>query len=159
MRVLRWDEGRAAVDELLRARKLEQVSASEEMAEYLLSVAAKHIESASLIAESDPMGSYQMSYDGARKALSAVLQIQGLRPTSSGGHYVIEECLKAQLGKTGREIVGKFSVMRRIRNDNEYPQQPEDAMAVEEALEQIIEAQLVLDGARKLVEVLPPYGS
>lgn len=144
-----------------RIAENQEVGASvglEKMAEYLLDAAAKHIESARLIAPSDPMGSYQVSYDGARKALAAVLQIQGLRPTSAGGHYVIEECLKAQLVKTGRGIVDKFSVMRRIRNDNEYPQQPQDAMAVEEAFEQISDAQEVLDGATKLVEVMPPYG-
>ncbi|MFF1829817.1 hypothetical protein [Paenarthrobacter sp. NPDC058040] len=147
------------VDGLLSARKLEQVTASEEMASYLLEAAAKHIESARLIASGDPMGSYQVSYDGARKALAAVLQIQGLRPTSSGGHIVIEECLKAQLVKTGRDIVNKFSVMRRIRNDNEYPHNAQDAVAVEEAFEQIDDALSVLEGARKLVAVMPPYGT
>lgn len=159
MRLLRWEEGRAEVDELLRTGKLEQVAASQELAGYLLEAAARHIESARQIAESDPMGSYQVSYDGARKALAAVLQIQGLRPTSSGGHYVIEECLKAQLVKTGREIVDKFSVMRRIRNHNEYPQRPEDGVVAEEAFEQVDDAQLVLEGATKLVGVMPPYGA
>lgn len=158
MRLNRWDEGRAVVDTLLAERKLERVAASEEMAQYLLVAAAQHIESASLIVEADPTGSYQLSYDGSRKALTAVLQIQGLRPTSNGGHYVIEECLKAQLIKAGRGIVDKFSVMRRLRNDNEYPQQPEDAVVAEEALEQIRDAREVLDGASRLVEVMPPYG-
>lgn len=159
MRLLRWEEGRAEVDELLRVRKLERVPASEELAGYLLTAAARHIESARLIADSDPMGSYQVSYDGARKALASVLQIQGLRPTSSGGHYVIEECLKAQLVSTGREIIDKFSVMRRIRNQNEYPQRPEDSVVAEDAYEQVDDAQLVLEGATKLVEVMPSYGT
>lgn len=159
MRLLRWEEGRAEVDELLRTGKLEHVPASEELAGYLLTAAARHIESARQIAESDPMGSYQVSYDGARKALAAVLQIQGLRPTSSGGHYVIEECLKARLVKTGREVVDKFSVMRRIRNNNEYPQRPEDGVVAEEAFEQVDDAQLVLEVATKLVGVMPPYGT
>lgn len=72
---------------------------------------------------------------------------------------MIEECLKAQLVKTGREIVDKFSVMRRIRNHNEYPQRPEDGVVAEEAFEQVDDAQLVLEGATKLVGVMPPYGA
>lgn len=158
MRLHRWDEGRTVVDAALKERELGRVTASEEMAQYLLITAAKHIESANLIVETDPAGSYQLSYDGSRKALTAVLQIQGLRPTSGGGHYVIEKCLKAQLVNSGRGIVDKFSVMRRLRNDNEYPQQPEDPVIAAEALEQIADAREVLDAATKLVEVMPPYG-
>ena len=60
--------------------------------------------------------------------------------------------------KPGRGIVDKFSVMRRLRSDNEYPQQPGDAVVAEEAIEQIRDAREVLDGASKLIEVMPPYG-
>lgn len=37
----------------------------------------------------------------------------GLRPTSSGGHYVIEEVLRAQFGNTFRD----FGALRRRRNE------------------------------------------
>jgi len=158
MRLQRWTEGRAVVDRLLADKKLDRVAASEDVAELLLVAAAKHIESAALIAEADPSGSCQLSYDGARKSLAAVLQIQGLRPTSSGGHYVIEECLKAQLVKYGREIVDKFSVMRRTRNSSEYPQSTKDLVAPEEALEQVEDARDVMAKSTKLVEVMPVYG-
>ncbi len=159
MKLNRWDEGRATVDKLLTERNLERVSASAEMAEYLLGVALQHIDSAVLIVASDPSGSCQLSYDGSRKALAAVLQVQGLRPTSAGGHVVIEQCLKAQLVKTGRDFVDNFSVMRRTRNSSEYPQNPEDAVTAEEALEQIKDARVVLDSATKLVAVMPVYGA
>lgn len=158
MRLPRWSEGRAVVDQLLADKKLDQVNATEEVAKLLLESAAKHIESAAMIAETDPSGSCQLSYDGARKALAAVLQIQGLRPTSAGGHYVIEECLKAQLVKSGREIVNKFSVMRRTRNSSEYPQNVKDIVVAAEALEQIADAREVLEKSAKLVEVMPVYG-
>lgn len=158
MRLNRWAEGRDVVDRLLRERMLERVTASEEMAEHLLEVAAQHVDSAALIAHSDPSGSCQLSYDGSRKALAAVLQIQGLRPTSAGGHLVIEQCLKAQLVQSGRGIVDKFSVMRRARNNSEYPSQPNGAAETADALEQIEDAKMVLDAAAKLVAVMPVYG-
>lgn len=49
--------------------------------------------------------------------------------------------------------------MRRIRNNNEYPQRPEDGVVAEEAFEQVDDAQLVLEVVTKLVGVMPPYGT
>lgn len=158
MRLLRWDEGRDTVDRLLAAKDLQKVSASEEITKILLDGAAKHIKSAELIVDIDPAGSYHLSYDCARKSLAAVLQIQGLRPTTKGGHYVIEQCLKAQLKDSGRALIGKFSVMRRVRNDSEYPDSTADEVLAADAKEQIHDAQQILDFAIKLVEVMPVYG-
>lgn len=72
MRLHRGAEGRTVVDLALKEKELERVTASGEMAQYLLVAAASHIHFASLIAETDPAGSYQLSYDGSRKALTTV---------------------------------------------------------------------------------------
>lgn len=158
MRLLRWEAGRGTVDRLIAADELDQVNASEEMAQFLLEAAAKHIDSAELIVALDPAGSYQLSYDGSRKALAAVLQIQGLRPTTKGGHIVIEHCLKAQFVDTGKDMITKFSLMRRLRNDNEYPTSTDNAVTEDEAREQIGDARTVLEQATKLVQIMPVYG-
>ena len=158
MRLLRWETGRDTVDRLIAADELDQVSASEEMAQFFLEAATKHIDSAELIVAIDPAGSYQLSYDGSRKALTAVLQIQGLRPTHKGGHLVIEHCLKAQFVDTGKDMIAKFSLMRRLRNDSEYPSSPDTAVTEDEAREQIADARTVLEQATKLVEIMPVYG-
>jgi hypothetical protein len=39
-----------------------------------------------------------LSYDAARQACVSLLAQQGLRPTTSGGHYAIEEVIRAQFG-------------------------------------------------------------
>jgi hypothetical protein len=60
----------------------------------MLAAAAKHLNSAQVVARSDPDGAYTLLYDAARKSLAAVLQSQGLRPTSRGGHYAIQEAIQ-----------------------------------------------------------------
>ena len=56
----------------------------------------------------------------ARQACVALLAQQGLRPTSAGGHYAIEEVIRAQFGSSLRAFGG----LRRRRNELEYPPYP-----------------------------------
>jgi hypothetical protein len=48
-----------------------------------------------IIAETAPDGSVVLAYDAARQACVALLAQQGLRRTTVGGHYVIEEIIRA----------------------------------------------------------------
>ncbi len=74
-----------------------------------------------LLAEADPDGGYTLLYDAARKSLAAVLQVQGLRATSRGGHYAIQEAITAQFTKPPpRDAFRPFGRLRRTRNQIEY---------------------------------------
>ncbi|CAM3931713.1 hypothetical protein KIPE111705_32040 [Kibdelosporangium persicum] len=85
----RWNQGRETVDALIARGAIEHVPASQETAEAELARARTHIASARQLLDSDPEGAYTLAYDGARRALAAVLQNQGLRATSRGGHIAI----------------------------------------------------------------------
>lgn len=84
-----WPTGIEIIKGLLAANNLQKVAPSRKAATAMLAAAAKHLESASLVARTDPDGAYTLLYDAARKSLAAVLQTQGLRSTSRGGHYAI----------------------------------------------------------------------
>jgi hypothetical protein len=101
--------------------ELERVPASREHAELLLAQARQHLDSAQTIAEPDPAGAYQLLYDAARKALAAVLENEGLRATSRGGHIVVREAVSAQLDPPLGGILRPFDRLRRRRNQAEYP--------------------------------------
>lgn len=94
---MRWEQGRSTVDAMLTTGELERVPPSAEHAAELLTQAHKHLASAGHIAEDDPAGAFQLTYDAARKALWAVLENQGLRPTSRGGHIAVFEAVSPQL--------------------------------------------------------------
>jgi hypothetical protein len=54
-------------------------------------------------------------------ALTAVLENEGLRPTSRGGHIAPYSAVIAQLDPPMGAILRPFDRMRRTRNRSEYP--------------------------------------
>lgn len=93
-----------------------------------LHTAGRHLDSALLVANTDPDGAYTLLYDAARKSLVAVLQAQGLRATSKGGHYAIQEAITAQFTKPPpRDAFRPFGRLRRSRtrsNTTTYHRSP-----------------------------------
>ncbi len=57
--------------------------ASRDHAEKMLAQARRYASSARKLVSTDPDGAYVLAYDAARKALTAVLENQGLHPTSA----------------------------------------------------------------------------
>jgi hypothetical protein len=116
-----WPTGIETIRQLLAAGNLQKVSPSIESAQAALIIAAKHMDSALALAPTDPDGAYTLPYDAARKSLVAVLQAQGLRATSRGGHYAIQEAIAAQFTKPPpRDAFRSFGRLRRTRNQIEY---------------------------------------
>lgn len=93
-----WARGREEILGMIERGELEHVMASSELAERLLSNARQHVSSADLLAGSDPYLAYAAVYDAIRKALSGLLQIQGLRATTAGGHLAVVHAVQAQFG-------------------------------------------------------------
>ena len=91
-----------------------------------------------------------LAYDAARYSGTAILAQQGLRPTTSGGHYAVEVALRAQFGDGFRP----FGAMRRRRNELEYPSGPGETTTHEEAHKAIQDAGVLLQAAEKLLLTL-----
>jgi hypothetical protein len=82
----------------------------------------------------DPTGAYQLAYDAARKACAATLAVQGLRATRAGGHIAVRAAAVAQFGAArGGDSLAKFDVMRRRRQQAEYPDEKPDLITTDEA--------------------------
>jgi hypothetical protein len=120
---MRWEPGRSVIDALLEARDLERVPPSAGHAAELIGQARKHVASAQRIADDDPAGAFQLLYDAARKALCAILENQGLRSTSRGGHIAVLEAVSAQLDPPMGRVLRPFDRLRRQRNNAEYLRQ------------------------------------
>lgn len=91
-----WDKGREHINELIEEGRLQIVPASSTAARHLIGSAGTHLTSARALAASDPQGAYALTYDAARKAFAAVLEAQGLRATSTGGHIVLYDAMMIQ---------------------------------------------------------------
>ena len=120
--------GADVVRRLLEERRLQSVPADRAAAEALLKAAARHLDSALVVADSDPDGAYTMLYDAARKSLAALLQVQGLRATSRGGHVAVQLAVEAQFpDPPPRTAFRPFGRLRTTRNRVEYdPVSPVD---------------------------------
>ena len=116
-----WPTGVEEIKALIAAGNLQTVAPSLESARGFLAQAAGHLGSAQKLADTDPTGAYTLLYDAARKSLAALLQAQGLRATSRGGHYAIQEAIAAQFTKPPpRDAFRPFGRLRRTRNQVEY---------------------------------------
>jgi hypothetical protein len=144
---MRWSTGEATVERLLADGRIERVQGAQADGASWLDRARRGLEAARVLAESAPDSSVVLAYDAARQACVAVLAQQGLRPTTAGGYYVVEEVVRAQFG----ELLRAFGGLRRRRNELEYPAYPTEQASVAEAAETLTTAAGIIDAAAKLV--------
>ncbi|MCL2423016.1 MAG: HEPN domain-containing protein [Micrococcales bacterium] len=118
---LGWRPDAPATDFLLGRGQVERVEPSVHHARTILADAHRHLASAHLLASTDDVAAtFVTAYDAARKALSAMLAVQGLRTRGGdGGHRVLGELMQAQL-PAHRKTLREFDWMRLKRNDTEY---------------------------------------
>lgn len=153
---MRWQQGREALDGMIARGELERVPASREHADVMLAQARRHLASAVAIADSDPAGAYQLLYDAARKAFAAVLENQGVRATSRGGHIAVRDAVTAQLDPPLGGVLRPFDRLRRRRNQVEYPSSAAPSVSAEEVERDVPKVEQILDVAAKVLDQMSP---
>jgi hypothetical protein len=150
------DRGRQVIEGLLGTTQLERVVPSGELGGRLMHDARTHLASARSLQEADPAGAYQLAYDAARKACSALLAVQGLRATSRGGHIAVQEAVREQFGPE----FAAFARMRRRRRESEYPDVNTPTIVHVDAAEGIEQASAIVQAAGGLIAsgAVGPFG-
>jgi HEPN domain-containing protein len=146
----RWKRGESEVEALLAAKELQKLTGAAASGERLLEKATVTLTTARAAVEGDPDSAFVLAYDAARQALTALLAHQGLRPTTKGGHYAVEQAVRAQFGPGFRQ----FGALRRRRNELEYPERPGDDATRDEANEAIEHAEAIVAAAQGLLDQL-----
>ncbi|WP_308298801.1 hypothetical protein [Streptomyces sp. GESEQ-35] len=131
--------------------------ASRQAAEAELVRARTHVGSARQLAATDAEGAYTLAYDAARRALAAVLQNQGLRATSRGGHTVIYEAVRAQLDPPLGSVLRPFNRMRARRNEVEYRSSEAPTVTPAEVSADVTKVEALIDLAEKAIPAMPRY--
>jgi hypothetical protein len=142
-----WLRGADEVRTLIDQGELEVVQSSEEMAGQLLEQGALDVQSAETVLDSNPKGALGLAYDAARQSATALLIVQGLRPTTRGGHVAVQEAVVAQFNGP----FGMFSRHRRMRNEHQYPRQGTAPVTRGDAEELIRFASECIDAAGQLL--------
>lgn len=151
-----WEQGRDAVESMLARGHLERVPANPDDARYLLARAAIHLESAARMADSDPEIAYDALYAAARKALTAVLRQQGLRPTRAGGHEVVIDAAFAQLDPPAGPTLRPYRRLKRTRGGGDYEAE-EGALHPDDVRADLPVARKIVDIATKVVPHMPVF--
>jgi hypothetical protein len=154
---MKWDQGRSVIDRMLADSELQRVPASREQADRLIDQAGAHLSSAAEICDQDSPGGYALLYDAARKALAAVLENQGPRPTTRGGHLAVYEAIRAQLDPPMGKILQPFDRMRRQRHDAEYPLTDSPTLTPADVREDIPKAADIIDLAQRVLDEMSPF--
>lgn len=147
-----WGTGSERIQELIDAGELGQVPPDSELARRMLADAKRHLATATA-AEStgDLSGAYQLAYDALRKSAASLLEAQGLRPTSRGGHIAVQDAVIAQFGSSVRAL-RSFSRLRRARNSFEYPSAETPGPSEDDVKDAIRVAREVNSAADKILE-------
>jgi hypothetical protein len=96
-------------------------------------------------------------YDAARKALSAVLENQGLRASSRGGHIAVLDVVSAQLDPPLGGILRPFDRMRRRRNQAEYPSADSPSVTADDVVRDLPKVQAIVDTIAKVLNQMSPF--
>ncbi|MBO0820556.1 MAG: HEPN domain-containing protein [Nocardiopsaceae bacterium] len=154
---MRWNQGRATIDKLIADGELQRVPPNREHADQLLVQARKDLASAGQLRDSNPKRAYESLYDAARMALTAVLENQGLRPTSRGGHIAPYSAVAAQLDPPMGTVLRPFDRMRRTRNRSEYPSFTTPEVTADNVLTDLPVATAVVETCENVLDEMSPF--
>ena len=115
------EESTRLTKKYLSKKLIEEIETDINQVHRMIAQAENHLRRARLALVADKEGSYVLLYDAARKGLMAILYLQGIRPTSFGGHSIILDVLIPQCSAPEVALIRPFNRLRKIRNSIEYP--------------------------------------
>ena len=154
-----WETGSERIQELISVGELGQVPPDTRLARRMLADAGRHLATAAVAQSTgDLPGAYQLAYDALRKSAASLLEAQGLRATSRGGHIAVQDAVIAQFGSSIRAL-RSFSRLRRARNSFEYPSTETPGPSEDDVKDAIRVAAEVNDAVGKVLEsgILSPW--
>jgi uncharacterized protein (UPF0332 family) len=154
---VRWNQGRATIDKLIADGELQRVPPNREHADQLLGQARKDLVSAELLRCSNSKRAYESLYDAARMALTAVLENQGLRPTSRGGHIAPYAAVVAQLDPPMGAVLRPFDRMRRTRNRSEYPSFTTPEVTADNVVADLAQAEAIVQTCEGVLDEMSAF--
>lgn len=138
------------VERMLANHRLERVTVNVDHALSVISVAERHVRTARVIAETDDHAmTFTAAYDGARKALAAVLAAEGLRVRPVGGAH--RNTGVAAAGFVADDALGEFEWMRQVRNATEYPAEGRPTATSEDIAEAIEASEAIIAACARYV--------
>ena len=135
----------------LSKKLIEEIELDIDQVHRLIAQAENHLRSAKNSLLDDKEGAYVLLYDAARKGLIAILYLQGIRPTTYGGHSIILDVLTPQCSKSELAVIKPFNRLRKVRNSVEYPKSDSSELSEESLREDFIAATKIVAWAKSII--------
>ena len=90
-------------------------------------------------------------------ALTAVLENEGLRPTSRGGHIAPYAAVAAQLDPPMGAVLRPFNRMRRTRNRSEYPSFTTPEVTADNVIADMSAASAIVETCEGVLDEMSPF--
>lgn len=138
------------IGDMVANRRLERVAVNRRHAMGVIEMAERHVRTAMVLAHTDDHAmAFTAAYDGARKALAAVLAIEGLRVRPIGGAHRNAGVSAAAF--VDDESLQEFDWMRQVRNATEYPAADRPTATKQDVAEAIEAASAIVGACAKYV--------
>lgn len=135
----------------LSKKLIEEIEIDINQVHRMVAQSENHLRSARLALVADKEGAYVLLYDAARKGLMAILYLQGIRPTSFGGHSIILEVLIPQCSAHEIALIRPFNRLRKIRNSVEYPRNALSELDEDSLQEDLKKAERIVEWAKSMI--------
>lgn len=136
-----------SVDDLIAQRRIERVPPNRAAIRDWVNDANRHLRSAETLADSDPRLAYAACHDAVRKALTAHMSANGLRPRAGeGAHVTVIAYGRERLqGLIGDDVLDELDTLRRVRRIAEYGEAPSSSVDAQEVRAAIPVARTTVD--------------
>jgi hypothetical protein len=142
---------------MLSAREIQRVTPSRVHADQLMAQARQNLETAVQNCDANPVVAYSALYDAARYALTAVLENQGLRPTTKGGHIAPYDAVRAQLDPPAGPRLEPYNQMRRTRHRGEYPDFTGPGIMAADVRDDLPDAEAIVEMCATVLDQMSPF--
>jgi len=133
----RRDQRFDSVDDLIAQHRIERIPPN-------------HLRSAETLAESDPRLAYAACHDAVRKALTAHMSANGLRPKAGEGAHVavISYGRERMQGLIDADVLDELDTLRRVRRVAEYGEAPSASVDADEVRAALPVARTTVDAVQ-----------
>lgn len=139
------------IEKKVSQKLIERVVIDRVHSKQLVGQSENHLQSAEVSQAHDLEGAYALLYDAARKALSAILSIHGLRATSLGEHSILYEVLAQFYVDESQKLLRPFDRMRKMRNSVEYPSASKPGLTQEQVTQDLLISVGIVNWAKSLI--------
>lgn len=140
---------RDSVSDLVAPRRIEKVATNPRACVEWINDARRHLASAGVLAEADPRLAYAAVHDAARKAITAHMNANGLRPKSGEGSHraVVAYARERMAPAVDEETLEMVDMLRENRRIAEYGEEPSARIGPAEVRAAIGVAREIVDAA------------